>query len=55
MAKDRRQLNQVWIHNPRPKEWYVFGRYGSGKNSFVKTLGFARTKRGAEKIYHKFV
>lgn len=55
MKKDRRQLNEVWIHNPRPKEWYVFGLYGSGKNSYTKTLGFTRTKKGADKIYRKFV
>lgn len=40
MAKDRRQINQIWqAANPQGLI-YEYARIGSGKNSYIKTLRY---------------
>lgn len=51
---DRRQLNKVsWSQN-RLGEFHVFGKVGSGKNSYIATLACRKTKAGILNAYKKF-
>ena len=43
--KDRRQLNETWIFTNPLGETYEYGRIGSGKNSYIKTLRYLGKKR----------
>ena len=38
--KDKRRINKKWIFTNRLGEVYVFGRVGSGKNAYIKTIDF---------------
>ena len=40
MKKDRRQINEIWEHTNPLGERYEYGRVGSGKNSYIKSLKF---------------
>lgn len=40
MKKDRRQLNSTWKFVNPLGEKFLFGKIGSGKNSYIKTLKY---------------
>jgi len=51
---DRRRLNKVsWERNPRG-EYFVFGKVGSGENSYIKTLAYRKTKASIVKVAKKY-
>lgn len=40
MKKSRQQVNETWEFVNSKGERFLFGRVGSGKNSYVKTLAY---------------
>ena len=36
--RDRRRINETWESKNFNDEWFIFGRYGSGKNAVIVTL-----------------
>ena len=46
MAKDRRQINQVWDACNRKGEWHTFARVGTGKDAMIVTLHAGGKTRG---------
>ena len=53
VKKDRRQINSADMVNPRAGEWFVFGRVGSGKNTYIGTFATASTEERIKKAYNK--
>ena len=51
--KDKRQINKVWVANNREVLYFVYARVGSGKNSYIKTIGYRKPKQAAEKMASK--
>lgn len=41
---DTRRLNEVWAFKNPKNELYIMGRVGSGRNSFIITLDYCKTK-----------
>lgn len=40
MKKDRRQINKTWEATNPLGEKFLFGKVGSGKNSYIKTIKY---------------
>ena len=51
--KDRRQINKVWVARNREGLYFVYAKVGSGKDSYIKTIGYRKTKKAAETMASK--
>ena len=51
---DRRQLNDTWEFTNHLGEMYRFGRIGSGKNAYIKTLAYlGKENTSGQSPYHE--
>ena len=53
MKKDKREINEVWEHENPLGEKYLYGRVGSGKNTYIKSLKYLGKTDLRRKILEK--